>query len=85
MADVRGQGEGWLFAGAGNLVELLRYVQDGSLVPFESTFVTAKRGFFEALEHGSGRLHPDSFDAMVDVQLARGEGVTPLPLLEQRG
>jgi hypothetical protein len=79
-----GQGEGWLFAGVDNLAELLRYVQAGSLVPFESTFVTAKRGFFEALEEGASRLHPDSFDAMVDVQSARGENVTPLPLLDRR-
>jgi len=80
----RGQGEGWMFTGVDNLAELLRYVQAGSLVPFESTYVTAKRGFYEALELGSSRLHPESFDAMIDVQSARGEDVTPLPILEYR-
>jgi hypothetical protein len=79
-----GQGEGWLFAGIDNLAELLSYVQAGSLVPFESTFVTAKKGFFQALEQAPSRLHPDAFDAMIDVQLARGENVTPLPFLDRR-
>lgn len=78
------QREPWLFAGVDNLAELLCYVEAGSLVPFESTFVTAKRGFFEALEQGPSRLHPDTFDVMIDVQSARGENVTPLPLLDRR-
>lgn len=78
-----GQSEGWMFDGVGNLVELLRYVQEGSLVPFESTFVAAQRGFYAALEEGSARLHPDSFDAMVDIQSARGANVTPLPLFDK--
>lgn len=79
-----GQTESWMFTGTDNLEELLGYVQVGSLVPFESTYVTARRGFFEALEQGSSNLHPQSFDAMIDVQSARGENVTPLPLLNGR-
>ncbi len=78
-----GQSEGWMFDGVDNLVELLRYVQDGTLVPFESTFVAAQRGFFQSLEEGSGRLHPDTFDAMIDIQSARAASVTPLPLVEK--
>ena len=82
-AMTSGQSEGWMFDGVGNLVELLRYVQEGSLVPFESTFVAAQRGFYRALEEGSARLHPDTFDAMVDIQSARGANVTPLPLFDK--
>lgn len=78
-----GQSEGWMFDGVGNLVELLRYVQDGTLVPFESTFVAAQRGFYAALEEGSARLHPDTFDSMIDVQSARAANVTPLPLFDK--
>lgn len=78
-----GQSESWMFDGVGNLVEMLRYVQDGSLVPFESTFVAKQRGFYASLEEGSARLHPDTFDAMVDIQSARGANVTPLPLFDK--
>jgi predicted chitinase len=78
-----GQSEGWMFDGVDNLVELLRYVQEGTLVPFEGTFVVAQRGFFQSLEEGSGRLHPDTFDAMIDIQSARAASVTPLPLVEK--
>lgn len=80
-----GQSEGWMFDGVGNLVELLRYVQDGSLVPFESTFVATQRGFYAALEEGSARLHPDTFDSMVEIQSARAANVTPLPLFDKFG
>jgi len=82
-ATTAGQSEGWMFDGVDNLVELLRYVQDGTLVPFESTYVAAQRGFFRSLEEGSGRLHPDTFDAMIDIQSARAANVTPLPLFDK--
>ncbi len=84
QAVTPGQSERWLFD-IDNLVELLRFVQEGSLVPFESTFVTARRGFFQSLETGLGRLQPETFDAMLDVQLARVENVTPLPLFDIAG
>jgi hypothetical protein len=80
-----GQSEGWMFDGVGNLVELLRYVQEGALVPFESTFVATQRGFYAALEEGSARLHPDTFDSMVEIQSARTANVTPLPLFDKFG
>jgi hypothetical protein len=80
----RGQTEAWMFEGIDNLPELLRYLQAGSLVPFESTLVTSKGGFFAAIEAGAASLHPETFDAMVDVQSARGEAVTPLPLVDTR-
>jgi septum formation topological specificity factor MinE len=79
----RGPSEAWMFAGVDNLGELLGYVQRGALVPFESTFVTGRRGFFESLEKGSSNLHPQTFDAMIDIQSARGDNVTPLPLLDR--
>ena len=78
----RGQGEGWMLE-RGNLRELLGFVEAGLLVPFESTYVTRNRGFFEALATGPGNLAPDSFDVMLDVQLARAEHITPLPLVQK--
>lgn len=78
-----GQTERWLFDEPMNLGELLGYVQQGMLVPFETTYVTARRGFFEALEQGAAQLHPESFDAMIDVQSARAARVTPLPLFDK--
>ncbi|MBR0817700.1 CHAT domain-containing protein [Bradyrhizobium liaoningense] len=83
--NTKGQTESWMFTGTDNLAELLSYVQKGELVPFESTFVTARKGFFQALERGASNLHPQSFDAMIDIQSARGESVTPLPLLDRLG
>jgi hypothetical protein len=80
----RGQIDAWMFAGVDNLGELLGYVQARTLVPFESTFAVQQRGFYPALEAGLGALHPDSFDAMIDVQSARGMNVTPLPVLDSR-
>ena len=82
-AVTTGQSEGWMFNGVDNLVELLRYVQDGTLVPFESTYVAQRRGFFQSLEAGSSRLQPETFDAMIDVQSARGQSVTPLPVFDR--
>lgn len=82
-AMTSGQSEAWMFDGVGNLVELLRYVQEGTLVPFESTFVAAQKGFYASLEEGSARLHPDSFDSMIDIQSARAANVTPLPLFDK--
>lgn len=83
--NTKGQTESWMFTGTDNLAELLSYVQRGELVPFESTYVTARKGFFQALEQGTSNLHPQSFDAMIDIQSARGENVTPLPLLDRLG
>lgn len=80
LSVARGQGEGWMLTAA-NLPELLSFVQSGMLVPFESTHVTRSRGFFDAVDMGPSLLHPSSFDAMIDVQLARAEQVTPLPLV----
>ncbi len=80
-----GQTERWLFDEPMNLGELLGYVQQGTLVPFETTFVTARRGFFASLEQGAAQLHPQSFDAMIDIQSARAARVTPLPLFDKFG
>ena len=57
-AVTTGQSEGWMFNGVDNLVELLRYVQDGTLVPFESTFVAQRRGFFQSLEAARAGFSP---------------------------
>jgi hypothetical protein len=80
-SNPRGQEEGWMFEGIENLGELLRYVQAGTLVPFESTYVTQHRGFFESLEMGSSQLRPETFDAMIEILLARDQKVTPIPLM----
>jgi hypothetical protein len=82
-ASTTGQSEAWMFNGVDNLGELLGYVQNGALVPFESTFVSAQRGFVRSLEEGAARLHPETFDAMIDIQSARAWHVTPLPLFDK--
>lgn len=74
-------GAKWMFEGVDNLTELLSYVQSGELVPFESTFVALLKGFGDALDTAPANLHPQTFDAMVDVQVARGADVTPLPIV----
>ena len=81
-ADVRMQREPWMFEGEDVLAEIRKFVEDGTLVPFESTLVTAQGSFGRALSEGPRHLDPLTFDAMLDVQAARDHGVTPLPLVQ---
>jgi hypothetical protein len=73
-----------MLSGVEHFPAVAGYVRTQNLVPFESTFVTTNRGFAEAQAQGRrDNLEPRTFDAMIDVGLARLRGgVTPLPILE---
>lgn len=75
-------GQKWMLSGVEHFPALAGYIRAQSLIPLESTFVTANRSFAEAQAQGRDNLQPRTFDAMVDVGLARRGGVTPLPILE---
>ncbi len=58
----------------------LQFVRDGKLVPLESTLLTQRGGFWEAVDEGARNLRSRSdFESLVDVCQARSE-VTPIPL-----
>jgi len=78
----RGSPKGWMLQGDLAFSEVTSYLQEGLLVPLESTFVTKGKGesFRSACIEGRGNLQPQSFDCMVDVWFARLRRVTPLPL-----
>lgn len=59
---------------------VLQFVREGKLMPLESTLLTQRGGFWEAVEEGAKNLRSRSdFDSLVDVSQSRGE-VTPIPL-----
>jgi hypothetical protein len=52
-------------------------------VPLESVWLTTHSGFWDAVDAGLENLKPRrEFDSFLDVLLARGSGVTPLPIRE---
>jgi hypothetical protein len=66
--------------------EVFAYVRRGDIVPLESTLLTNRGGFWEAMEEGERNLaNPDEFHSMLDIKLARDVDVTPLPLAEFDG
>lgn len=78
--DRRGS-EPWMVGQGDAFAEILRYVQDSTLVPLEGTVLTRLGSFADACETGVKNLNdPWSFDAMIDLYRARREDVTPLPL-----
>lgn len=65
--------------------EILRYVQDGKLVPLETVRLTENTGFWEAIDAGMDSLaDQNGFEVMVDIKVARDNLVTPLPLLAEQ-
>jgi hypothetical protein len=66
--------------------EVVQQVHAGSLVPLESTLITARGGFFEAIEEGMFNLRSKrDFHSLLDIRLARSSRnpVTPIPLGER--
>jgi hypothetical protein len=54
------------------------------LIPIETTLVTKRGGFANALGEGIRNLTSQSeYQFLIDLKLARENGVTPLPLWEQ--
>jgi hypothetical protein len=66
--------------------EVVECVRRGDIVPLESTLLTSRGGFWEAIEEGQRNLEdPEQFHSMLDIKLARDADVTPLPLAEYEG
>ena len=63
-------------------LDVQRRIHSGHLVPLEATWLTARSGFEAAAEEGQRNVRSViEYQAMIDLQIARGSGVTPLPLL----
>ena len=61
--------------------ELVALVESDDLVLLEATSLAMREGFAVAVEEGIGHLaDANRFHSLLDVRLAREEGVTPLPL-----
>ena len=81
-ADV--QDDTWFFK-QDTCREIVRYIQEGKLVPLETVRLTENCGFWEAVEAGMENFaDPGDFEAMVDIKLARDRLVTPLPILGEQ-
>lgn len=75
----------WVFDRS-RYAEVFECVRRGDIVPLESTLLTNRGGFWEAIEDGEGDLeNPEDFHSMLDIKLARDVDVTPLPLAEFDG
>jgi hypothetical protein len=62
-------------------VEVFEAVENGDLVPIESTMLTNKGSFWDAIDEGIKNLQDQNeFYSMLDIRMARDHGVTPLPL-----
>jgi len=56
-------------------------VRDGKLVPLESTLLTSRGNFGDAVAEGTKKLGTRrDFQSMMDIVKARGQNVTPIPL-----
>lgn len=76
------EGFPWVFRPA-DRDEIMHQVEQGNLVPLETVWLTARRGFWEAADEGwDNLLNPSEFDALVDITRAREDDVTPLPVGE---
>jgi len=72
----------WMFT---NYAEVMQLVENGSVVPLETVYLTQQVGFTEGTSGGKEDLRPRSeFCSMIDVQRARTDKnpVTPLPVLD---
>ncbi len=74
--------QGWVLT-RGSYDEILRQVDEGNLVPIESTMLTESAGFWAAVDAARENFMPKSnFHSMLDIANARMLGVTPLPIRE---
>lgn len=61
--------------------EVVQQVRDLKLVPIESTMISQRGSFWEAVEAGIENLRSKKqFHSLIDVRLARDNRVTPIPL-----
>lgn len=74
---------GWVFD-TRKFSELMRFIQEGDLVPLETVWLTNHRSFKAAKDAGRQKLqNPGEFDSMLDIIQARRNqpSVTPLPII----
>jgi hypothetical protein len=72
----------WVF-GRDTFPEIVPLLNDGGLVPIETTELTKRGSFAGALDLGFRNLATGwNFDALIDLQSARAANVTPLPLFD---
>jgi len=82
LTRTTGQREAWHLPAA-MWPEVIQQVRSGALVPMESVWLTSHKGFADAIDAGYDNLASRAeFDSLLDVLLARGRGVTPLPIRE---
>jgi hypothetical protein len=62
--------------------EVHRLITKGSLVPLETVWLTSRRGFADSVQAGLDNLKSSGdFEAMVNIQQERSDGLSPLPLV----
>jgi hypothetical protein len=65
--------------------EIKKAIDDGDLIPLETTFLTTRQQFDAAIGEAKRKLSdPAAFHFTLDIGLARSNGVTPLPVDLQR-
>ncbi len=75
--------DAWML-GKNFYTQILELVNRGEIVPLEPTLLTKRGGFWDSVEEGTLNLsNPTAFNYMIDIRLARQNGVTPLPLWDQ--
>jgi CHAT domain len=81
-----GTGAGWSFDPSYSAV-IREMIEDGELVPVETTFLAKGRGFAAACDAGRDRLlkQESPLDALLDVRSARRFSITPLPITKEGG
>lgn len=75
----------WQASGQGAYREVWQLIRAGRLVPVETTRLTQHGGFAEAVQAGMAALSEDQrFHSVLDIETARINGITPLPIVEGR-
>ena len=71
----------WYFGRPEHYDEILGLVRRQQIVPLETVSLTRRGSFWEAVDEGLTNLRSRrEFQAMIDLTLARRNGVTPLPI-----
>ncbi|MEM7785435.1 MAG: hypothetical protein AAF623_18965 [Planctomycetota bacterium] len=61
--------------------EVLQQIHDGNIVPLESVWLTKNGGFWESIQEGWANMRiANEFHSLIDIQFARNNNVTPLPI-----
>jgi len=62
--------------------EVHSLIRKGALVPLETVYLTARRGFADAIQAGLDNLKSSGdFEAMVNIQKERTDGQSPVPVI----